>query len=210
MAGQPARSPEYHPQPDSQENPELQRQAEKETTKFHGSKRCGNRSAYLGPARCAYSAYRGRRRSRTWQSQRGAPQASPLVYTVQETDPRQGLRCLRCGPSHAPYPGSPILLGAPTPSPAPHPLAMVTSLGWRPACRVGPCDTATLLGLVGGEPWRPGLHRSLAHGPGTAVLRGPAGVPPALPHLLRGCRLAAPLCRSPPPLRWGFRFWRRW
>ena len=66
---------------------------------------------------------RGQRRSRMWQSHRAAPQASPLVYTAREKDLRQGLRCLRCGPSHAPDPGSPILSGAPTLSPAPHPVA---------------------------------------------------------------------------------------
>ena len=48
--------------------------------KFYGSKSCRNRSAYLGPARCAY---RGQCRSRTWQSHRAAPQASPLVYTAR-------------------------------------------------------------------------------------------------------------------------------
>ena len=87
----------------------------KGATKFHGSKGCRNRSVYLGPARCAY---RGQRRSRTWQSHRAAPQASPLVYTAREKDPRQGLRCLRRGPSRAPYSGPPILSGAPTLSPA--------------------------------------------------------------------------------------------
>ena len=82
--------------------------------------RCRNKLAHLGPARCAY---RGQRRSRTWQSHRATHQASPLVETAREKDPRQGLRCLCCGPSCAPYPGSPILSGAPTLSPAPHPLA---------------------------------------------------------------------------------------
>ena len=78
------------------------------------------RSAYLGPAHCAYG---GQRRSRTWQSHRAAPQASPLVCTAREKDPRQGLRCLRCGPFRAPCPGSPILSGAQTLSPSPYPLA---------------------------------------------------------------------------------------
>ena len=80
---------------------------------FHNpcSKRTSNSSAYLGLAR---SAYTGQRRSRTWQSHRAAPQASPLVYTAREKDPRQGLRCPRCGPFRAPCPGSPILSGAQT------------------------------------------------------------------------------------------------
>ena len=77
----------------------------------------------------------------------------------------------------------------------------VTSLGWCPACRVGPRDPATPLGLAGcGEPWRPGLHRSLACGCGTAVRRGLAGSPcPPPPPPLRGCPPAALLCPSPPP-----------
>ena len=54
----------------------------------------------------------------------------------------------------------------------------VTSLGWRPACCVGPRDPAAPLGLAGGgQPWRPGLHRLIARGRGTAVRRGLAGVP---------------------------------
>ena len=46
-----------------------------------GSKSCGNKVADEGPARCAYRGQR-RSRSRTWQSHRAAPQASPLVYTA--------------------------------------------------------------------------------------------------------------------------------
>ena len=85
------------------------------------------------------------------------PQASPLVYTAREKDPRQGLRCLRCGHSRAPCPRSPILLG---PRRSTLPLIpwrrhgsrpgeaqskeaacygwAVTSLGWRPACHAAP------------------------------------------------------------------------
>ena len=64
--------------------------------KFHGSKNCTNRSAYLGPARYAYrvSAEAGRGGATVLP-----PQASPLVYTAREKDPHQGLTCLRVGPS---------------------------------------------------------------------------------------------------------------
>ena len=108
--------------PKPQKNRDRHPKPENETARFNGSTSCGNRSAYLDPARCAY---RAQRRSRTWQSHRAAPQASPLVYTAREKDPRQGLRCLRCGPSRAPYSGSAILSGALTLAPAPH-------LPWRP------------------------------------------------------------------------------
>ena len=84
------------PAPNHRKKLDLHRQPEKGTAKFHGSKSWRNRSAYLGPARCAY---RGQRRSRTWQSHCAAPQASPLVYTAREKDPRQVLKCLRCGSS---------------------------------------------------------------------------------------------------------------
>ena len=50
----------------------------------------------------------------------------------------------------------------------------------------------------GGEPWRPGLHRSLASGRGTAVHRGLAGVPlPSLPPCGATGR-QPPLCRFRP------------
>ena len=77
----------------------------------------------------------------------------------------------------------------------------VTSLGWRPACRVGTCDPATLFGLAGGgEPWRPGLHRLLARSPGTAVHRGLAGVPlPSPPPPLAGLPAGCPPVPPPPP-----------
>ena len=82
-------APIFHPQSQTTEKPDIHGPSEKGIVKFHGSKSCENRSAYLGPARCAY---KGQRRSRTWQSHRAAPQASPLVYTAREKDPRQGLR----------------------------------------------------------------------------------------------------------------------
>ena len=69
------------PCPNSMKKLHLQGQAANGTAKSHGSRSHRNRSAYLGPARCAS---RGQRRSRTWQSHRAAPQASPLVYTSQE------------------------------------------------------------------------------------------------------------------------------
>ena len=71
--------------PSSQITENTDSSPENGSPKFRGSKDCGNRSAHLGPACCAY---RGRRRSRTWQSNRDAPQASPLVYTAREKDPR--------------------------------------------------------------------------------------------------------------------------
>ena len=77
----------------------------------------------------------------------------------------------------------------------------VTPLGWRPACRAGPRDPATPLGLAGGgDPWRPGFHRSLARGHGTAVRQGLAGVPlPSTP--LAGLPAGCPAV--PPPAPWG-------
>ena len=87
-----------------QASPSVYTAREKDTTSHR------NRSAHSGPAR-------GQRRGGTWQSHRAAPQASPSVYT--EKDPRQGLRCLRYGPSRAPCPGSPILSGAPKLPPCP-------------------------------------------------------------------------------------------
>ena len=128
--------------PISKQTIELHGQPQKRTTKFYGSKTCGSRSAHLGPARCAY---RGQHRSRTWQSPRAAPQASPLLYTAREKDPRQGLRCVRCG--RAPHPGSPILSGALTLSPAPHLLATSNTCGNSTSC----CsDKGVVLATVGG------------------------------------------------------------
>ena len=73
------------------------------TARFHGSKSCGNRSAYLGPARCAY---RGQRRSRTWQSHRAVPQASPLMYTAREKDSKScGNRSAYLSPARCAYRG---------------------------------------------------------------------------------------------------------
>ena len=86
----------------------------------------------------------------------------------------------------------------------------VTSLGWRPTCRVGPRDPATPFGLAGGgEPWRLGLHRSLAHSRGMAVRRGLAGVPLSphpppcevagwLPRMWRSPRRGRPTLSRPP------------
>ena len=204
-----------HPAPKSQKPRDRHPKPENRAAKFNGSKSCGNRSAYLGPARCAY---RGQCRSRTWQSHHAGPQASPLVYTAQEKDPRHGLRCPHCWPPRAPCPGFPILSGAPTfslplipwrchgsrPGEAQSEEAAccgwaVTSLGQRPACCVAPRESTTPLGLAGGgEPWRPGLHRSLARGRGTAVRRGLVGVPlPSPPPCRAAGRL--PPCAAPPP-----------
>ena len=75
------------------------------------------------------------RLSRSWATGEGADSASWSpgslgLYTAQEKDPRQGLRCLHCGPFHAPCPGSPILWGAQTLSPSPHPLAASQLSTW--------------------------------------------------------------------------------
>ena len=117
MAGQQSASLKYHPALDPRNNLIFMDHQKKEQSNSTVPEIV---ETYLGPARCAY---RGQRRSRTWQSHRAAPQASPLVYTAREIDPCQGLKCLRCGPFRAPYPGSPILLGASMLSPAPHPVA---------------------------------------------------------------------------------------
>ena len=58
-----------------------------------------------------------------------------------------------------------------------------------------PCDPARAC-WGWREPWQPGLHWLLAGGRGRAVRRGLAGVPPP-PPLLRGGRLADPLCCPP-------------
>ena len=84
---------------------------------------------------------------------------------------------------------------------------VMTFLCWCSTCCAGPRDPPTPLGLVGGgEPWLPGLHQSLAHGRGTAVCRGLAGVP-VPPPPLRGCQLAALVCLCPPPPGWRLRYW---
>ena len=88
-AGQQPTAPKYIPSLTLPKKRDLHGPPENGTAKSHGSKSCGNRSACLGPARCAY---RGQRRSRTWQSHRAAPQAPPLVYMAREKDPCQGLR----------------------------------------------------------------------------------------------------------------------
>ena len=139
------------------------------------------------------------------------PQASPSVYTALEKDPRQGLRCLRCGPFRAPCPGFPIpwvrrrspLSFIPWRRHGSHPGEaqsekaaccgwVMTSVGWRSACCAGPCGPPAPLGLAGGgEPWRPGLHRSLARGRGMAVCRGLAGVFPLPPPPPPPCEAAS-------------------
>ena len=206
VAGQSSASPKCQVQPKSHKKPDLHGPPETGTVNFHDSKSCGNRSAYLGPARCAY---RGQRRSRTWQSHRATPQASPLVYTAREKDPHQGLRCLRCGPSRAPCPGSPILLGAPTLSPAPRPLAAsqqskeaacrgwaMMSVCWCSACCAGPGTPRPRKGLLRVEsPGDPACTRRLPMAIGRRIaegcLRSPC--PPAPPP-----SLGSP-CPPPPP-----------
>ena len=68
--------------PESQDKPDLHKEPEKGAAKLHSSKRCRNRSAYLGPARCAY---RGQRRSGTWQNHSARPPSLTLsVHGVRE------------------------------------------------------------------------------------------------------------------------------
>ena len=84
------------PSPKSQKN-WIFGQPENGTAKFHGSKSCRSRSAYLGPARCAY---RGERRDRTRRGPMPSPLAFPLVPKVAETSLPSLLRelesALRC------------------------------------------------------------------------------------------------------------------
>ena len=164
--------------------------------------------------RTGVSAEAGRGRAH-----RAAPQASPLVYTARE-DPRQGLRYLRCGP---PMPLTRGLRSSRGRRRSPLPLISerhsscsgeaqseeaaccgwaVTSLGWRPARRVGPRHPATPLGVAGGgEPWQPacpwdsGSPRA-GWGPPAPPLPRPAG---------RGAAGWLPPCAAsaPPPLGWG-------
>ena len=75
---------------------------------------------------------------------------------------------------------------------------------WCPACCAGPRSPPTPLELAwGGEPWRPGLHRSLARGRGTAVCRGLDEIPLPSPPSLAGLPNGYPPAPLPPP--WGGR-----
>ena len=139
-----------------------------------------------------------------WQSHRAAPQASPLVYTAREKDPHQELRCLCCVPSRAPYRGLRSSRGRRC---SPLPLILWPGLGGNilglaPCSPRWPRHPATPLGLAGGgEPWRPSLHQSLAHGRGTAVCQGLAGVPlPPPPPRVGLPAGGAPVPPPPAPL----------
>ena len=59
-----------------------------QNAEFRGSNSCRNRSAYLGPARCAYT---GQRRSRTWQSHRAAPEAFQQLQKEHRVVPARAL-----------------------------------------------------------------------------------------------------------------------
>ena len=154
------------------------------------------------------------------------PPSLPLVYTAQEKDPRKGSGVFAVGPpvpltrglrssrgrGRFLLPLIPWRRHGSHPGEAPSEEAVccgwaVTPLGWHPACRAGPRDSVTPLGLAGGgEPWRPGVHRPLARGRGTAVRRRLAGFPcpPPPPY---GAAVWLTPCAAPPPLGWGFRFW---
>ena len=138
------------PCPNSMKKLHLQGQAANGTAKSHGSRRCGNRSAYLGPARCAS------------RGQRGGPRHS------RET---AGDRRFTAGPGRCPPGAVEFLRGSPGVRPvllppearAPHrrstPRAQRT-VHWDPNGSVRwtrhSVDTG---GIANGEMWQTRSHR---------------------------------------------------